>query len=72
MRSVWAKVVENADAYYQPGLFSTFHAFEWSSMPDGNNLHRVVIFRDGGDRTSQVMPFSMYDSVDPEDLWAYL
>lgn len=72
MKTVWAKVVKNADKYYQPGVFSTFHAYEWSSMPDGNNLHRVVIFRDSGDKTSQILPYSMYDSVDPEDLWKYL
>ena len=72
MQSVWAKVVENADKYYEPGVFTTFHGFEWTSMPDGNNLHRVVIFRDGGDKTSQILPYSMYDSVDPEDLWDYL
>jgi hypothetical protein len=72
MKTVWSKVVANADMYYQPGLFTTFHGFEWTSMPGGNNLHRVVIFRDGGDKTSQVLPFSMYDSVDPEDLWEYL
>ena len=72
MKTVWAKVVKNADKYYQPGVFSTFHAYEWTSMPDGNNLHRVVIFRDSGDKTSQILPYSMYDSVDPEDLWKYL
>jgi len=72
MQTVWAKVVENADKYYQPGVFTTFHAYEWTSMPDGNNLHRVVLFRDAGDRTSQILPYSMYDSVDPEDLWANL
>ncbi len=72
MQSVWAKVVVNADKYYQPGIFTTFHSFEWTSMPDGNNLHRVVIFRDAGDKTSQILPYSMYDSVDPEDLWAYM
>ena len=72
MQTVWAKVVENADKYYLPGTFTTFHGFEWTSMPDGNNLHRVVIFRDGGDKTSQVLPFSMYDSVDAEDLWDYM
>ncbi len=72
MQTVWAKVVVNADKYYQPGVFTTFHAFEWTSMPNGNNLHRVVIFRDAGDKTSQVLPYSMYDSVDPEDLWKYL
>ena len=72
MQAVWKKVVENADKYYQPGVFTTFHGFEWTSMPDGNNLHRVVIFRDGGEKTNQVLPYSMYDSVDPEDLWEYM
>lgn len=72
MQSVWSKVVANADKYYQPGVFTTFHGFEWTSMPTGNNLHRVVIFRDAGDKTSQVLPYSMYDSVDPEDLWDYM
>jgi len=41
-------------------------------MPNGNNLHRVVIFRDGGDRTSQILPYSQYNSVDAEDLWTYM
>ena len=72
MEAVWERVVENADGYYQPGVFTTFHGFEWSSMPNGNNMHRVVIFRDGGDRTGQVLPYSQYDSVDAEDLWAYM
>ncbi len=70
--SVWARVVENADKYYQPGVFTTFHGFEWTSHPDGNNMHRVVIFRDGADRTSQVLPYSQFNSTDPEDLWAYM
>jgi hypothetical protein len=72
MRSVWEKVVHNADKYYVPGVFTTFHGFEWTSHPGGNNMHRVVIFRDGGERTSQILPFSQYDSVDPEDLWEYM
>jgi len=72
MESVWEKVVENADKYYEPGVFTTFHGFEWTSHPGGNNLHRVVIFRDDGDRTSQILPYSQYDSVDPEDLWVYM
>ena len=70
--AVWARVVENADQYYQPGVFTTFHGFEWSSHPNGNNVHRVVIFRDAGDRTSQVLPYSQFNSVDAEDLWAYM
>jgi hypothetical protein len=38
--------------------------------PNGNNLHRNIIFRDGKDLADQVVPFSAYDSEDPEDLWA--
>ena len=72
MASVWEKVVDNAEKYYQPGVFTTFIGFEWTSGPGGNNLHRNVIFRDGGERAGQVLPYSTYDSDDPEDLWAYL
>ncbi|WP_170326746.1 DUF3604 domain-containing protein [Ruegeria arenilitoris] len=71
-QSAWAMATELADEYYQPGTFTTLHGFEWTSHPGGNNMHRVVIFRDGEDRTNQVLPFSQYDSVDAEDLWAYM
>jgi Protein of unknown function (DUF3604) len=69
---VWDKVIENAERFYQPGVFTTFIGYEWTSGPGSNNLHRNVIFRDGADRTRQVVPFSALDSDDPEDLWAYL
>jgi hypothetical protein len=72
VQSVWGKVVENADKYYQPGVFTTFTGFEWTSMADGNNLHRVVIFRDGSERTGQILPYDAYMSVDPEGLWDYM
>lgn len=72
MASVWEQVILNAERYYEPGVFTTFIGFEWTSGPGGNNLHRNVIFRDGRDRTRQVLPFSTYDSDNPEDLWAYM
>lgn len=72
VQSVWSKVVENADKYYEPGVFTTFTGFEWTSMPNGNNLHRVVIFRDDKNKTGQILPYDAYMSVDPEDLWKYL
>ena len=72
LQTAWEAVTENADRYYQPGVFTTFHGYEWTSHPGGNNLHRVVIFRDGAERTRQVLPFSQYDSVDPEHLWKYM
>jgi len=71
-RSVWIDFVEKAEEYNEPGRFTAMTGFEWSSTPAGNNLHRVVIFRDGADKTSRTMPFSTFDSPDPEGLWRYL
>ena len=70
--TVWRRVIDGADAQNTPGVFTAFIGYEWTSMPGANNLHRVVIFRDGADKTSQVLPFSSLDSDEPEDLWAYL
>ena len=71
-RSFWVNFVEKAEAYNEPGRFTAMTGFEWTSTPAGDNLHRVVIFRDGADKTGQTLPFSMFDSPDPEDLWKYL
>ena len=71
-RSMWARNCEIADRYNQPGAFTAFIGFEWTSMPGGRNLHRVVIFRDDETRATQVLPFSFFDSGDPEDLWKYM
>jgi hypothetical protein len=71
-RSVWANVIDYAEKYNDPGAFTAFIGYEYSSLPDGgDNLHRVVIFRDGADKTSQVVPFSLFDGEDPEELWDY-
>jgi len=71
-RSTWDVTTETADEYDEPGKFTAFIGYEWTSTPQGNNLHRVVIFKDGADKASQVVPFSSFDSADPEDLWATL
>ncbi len=67
--SAWKKEVEAANASYLPGTFTTFIAYEWTSMPQlKDNLHRNVIFKGSGPE----MPFSSNDSIKPEDLWSYL
>jgi hypothetical protein len=71
-RSIWYDFVHIADQYNEPGRFTAMTGFEWSSTPKGDNLHRVVVFRDGADKTSQVLPYSLFDSDDPEGLWGYL
>jgi hypothetical protein len=71
-RSIWQGVGEAAERHNDPGRFTAFIGYEYSSLPEGDNLHRVVIFRDGADKTNQVVPFSLFDSENPEDLWKYM
>ncbi len=71
-RSIWIDFVHKADEYNEPGRFTAMTGFEWTSSPGGNNLHRVIIHRDGAEKTAQTLPFTMFDSEHPEDLWIYL
>ena len=71
-RSVWRRQVEAADQYNDPGNFTALIGYEWTSMPSGDNLHRVVIYRDGAEKAGEFPPFSSLDSKDPEDLWRFL
>ena len=71
-RSVWSDIIETVDQYNQPGIFTTFSGFEWTFSPQGDNLHRVVLFADGAEKTGTVMPMSFFDAPSPEKLWDYL
>ena len=71
-RTVWNRIVDSAEQFNEPGVFTALHGFEWTSSPEANNLHRVVIFRDNADKVRDLVPFSNYDSSDPEDLWSWL
>ena len=70
MQPVWSANVKAAEAFNEPGRFTALIGYEWTSLVKGNNLHRVVIYRDGADKTAGVMPYTLADSPDPEDLWA--
>ena len=71
-RLVWDDVIDIAERMNEPGLFTAIVGYEWGSTPGGNNLHRNVLFRDGPDRTKQILPFSAVHSDQPEKLWAFL
>ncbi len=72
IRSMWERLTTAGEQYNRPGRFTALLGYEWSSSPEGNNLHRVVIFRDAKDKVDTILPFSNYDSADPEDLWAWM
>jgi hypothetical protein len=71
-RSVWEKALATAEQYNRPGVFTSIIGYEWSANPNGANLHRVVMFRDGADRVKQILPFGSFDSEDPEKLWEFM
>jgi len=73
--SIWERVVDAAERYNDPGQFTAFIGFEWTSLVTGNNLHRNVIFREGAAKAGQVVPYTTQapvGSTDPLDLYAYL
>jgi hypothetical protein len=74
-KNLWEKVIDDAEAFNDPGRFTALIGFEWTSLIEGNNMHRVVIMRDGAVRARQVVPFTMtapQGSPDPRDLWKYM
>ncbi len=71
-RTIWQSTNAMAERYNEPGRFTALLGYEWTSNKSGNNLHRVVIFRDGKAKIDQLLPFSSLDSENPADLWTAL
>lgn len=68
----WRSLTDIADEYNKPGKFTAFIGWEWSSIPGGANLHRVVIMDGNAAQAQTFQPMSLMDSQYPEDLWAWL
>ena len=68
--NIWGQIVDIADKHYEPGKFTTFAGYEWTSNPDWQNLHRIVVFRDT--KNVPEKPFSAIDSDVPEQLWEWM
>jgi hypothetical protein len=71
-RTAWARLTETAEKHNEPGRFTAFIGYEWTSAYERNNLHRNVIFRGGKKNADTIIPFSAFDSVDAEDLWTWM
>ena len=70
-RELWDRHLDILDRYNEPGTFTAFAGFEWTLMPGGNNLHRVVMFRDGSAKTREVLPYPGLDG-EVTGLWDYM
>jgi Protein of unknown function (DUF3604) len=73
--SAWRETIKAAEEANDPGRFTAFIGYEWTSNTGGNNLHRNVIFRDGSARASLVEPFTVVrplGSDNPRDLWKWM
>jgi len=74
-RSTWEETIKAAEKYNEPGRFTAFIGYEWTSNTAGNNLHRVLIYRDGGDRAGIMDPYTTQKplgSDNPRDLWKWM
>ena len=71
-QATWEAEVAAAEANYVPGTFTTLFGWEWSSMPGGKNLHRVVLSDADAAQARRFRPYSNVESSRPEDLWAFL
>jgi len=74
-RSAWDSTVKAAEKYNDPGRFTAFIGFEWTSNTGGNNLHRVVVYRDDASRGGQLEPYTTlkpFGSDNPRDLWKWM
>ena len=74
-RTVWDRQVAAAEEANDPGNFTAFIGYEWTSLIEGNNMHRVVMYRDGGDRAGRMDPYTTMPplgSPNPRDLWKWM
>jgi hypothetical protein len=71
VRNAWQAYTALADRYNEPGRFTAIIGFEWTAI-GGNNLHRNVLFRGDSSVANRTLPYSQFDSQNPEDLWRYL
>ena len=71
-KSVWETVIDKAEMYNEPGVFTAFIGYEWSSGRGGGNMHRVVLFKDDAEFARQIVPFDSFEGDRPRELWKFL
>ena len=70
---IWTNQNSIVERYNEPGKFTAFIGFEYTLMPRGDNLHRVVMFRDGNEKADKVLPYDPGQGDTPvSQLWDYM
>ena len=70
-RSVWERYADMADRYNEPGRFTAMIGYEWTQSRGGGS-HRNVLYRDSAERAKQLLPYTVAESANPEDLWGWM
>ncbi len=73
MVSAWNQTIDAAEEFYRPGEFTTFTAYEWTvNAGGGDNLHRNIIYKQGGDKARDILPLTTFETEDPRKLWEWM
>jgi hypothetical protein len=73
MASAWNKTIDAAEKFNDPGTFTTFTAYEWTvNAGGGDNLHRNIIYKEGGDQARDILPLTTFETQEPKKLWAWM
>ncbi len=73
MVSAWNKTIDAAEKFYEPGKFTTFTAYEWTvNANGGDNLHRNIIYKEGGDKARGTLPLTTFETQDSRKLWEWM
>ncbi|MCH4822301.1 DUF3604 domain-containing protein [Gramella lutea] len=73
MKTAWNKTIDAAEEFYKPGNFTTFTAYEWTvNAGGGDNLHRNIIYKEGGDQARDILPLTTFETEDPKKLWEWM
>ncbi|PKI18214.1 hypothetical protein CXF71_00375 [Colwellia sp. 12G3] len=74
-KDTWNRIIDSAEKYNDPGKFTAFIGYEWTSLIKGGNMHRVVIYRDGEEKGRQMVPYTTtppYGNQNPRELWKWM
>ena len=74
-KTTWNMIIDAAEEYNEPGRFTAFIGYEWTSLIAGGNMHRNVLYRDGALLARQMEPYTTtppLGSPNPRDLWKWM